>query len=66
MTHAIIFLFKCGIKGYLTYNAFALPFAIAVLAEVNRFMFKKPIYVDVYAITVAVLNFVYYLLVNFI
>lgn len=66
VTRAFKSLFVGDIKGYFDYNAFALPLALAVVSEVNRFAFKKPIVVDIFAITVAVTNFIYYVVVNFI
>jgi len=66
VTRALICLVKGDIGGYFKYNAFALPLVFAVILELNRFVFKKPIYADVYAIAVAALNFVYYAVVNFI
>lgn len=65
-TTAVLTLLKGDFLGYLKLQPFSIPLGIAVLLEVNRFLFKKPLAIDIYAVTVAVGNFIYYIIVNFI
>lgn len=59
-TTAIICLLKGNIEGYFAAQPFSLPVLIAIALEINRFLFKKPVVIDVYAITIAVCNLTYY------
>ncbi len=59
-TTAVLSLLKGDFQGYLN-KPFSLPLFVAVILEINRFLFKKPVIIDVFTITMAVGNFVYYL-----
>ncbi len=59
-TTAVLCLLKGDFRGYLS-KPFALPLFVAVMLEINRFLFKKPVIIDVFTVIVAVGNFVYYL-----
>lgn len=65
VTTAMLSLFCGDFYGYFSTQPFAVFIGVAVILEVNRFLFKKTVFVDVYAVTVAALNFIYYLVVNF-
>lgn len=65
VTTALLCLLKGDLRGYWSTQPFALLLASAVLLEINGFLFKKRIAIDIYAVTVAAANFVYYLVVNF-
>ncbi len=65
VTTALLCLFKGDLRGYWSAQPFALLLTSAVLLEINGFLFKKRKAVDIYAVTVAALNFIYYLIVNF-
>ena len=60
-TTAVLCLFKGDFKGYFV-KPFSLPLFVAVILEINRFLFKKPIIIDIFTVTVAVANFVFYLI----
>lgn len=66
-TTAILRLLKGDVAGYFSTQPFSLPILIAVALLINRFLFKKPftVIIDVYAIAVAVANFIYYLIYLF-
>lgn len=65
VTTATLSLLHGDFYGYFSTQPFAVFIGIAVLLEVNRFLFKKTVFIDAYAVTVVVLNFIYYLIVNF-
>lgn len=59
-TTAVLCLLKGDFQGYLN-KPFSLPLLVAIALEINKPLFKKPVIIDIYAITVAAGNLVYYL-----
>lgn len=59
-TTAVICLLKGNIEGYFSAQPFSLLILVAAALEINRFLFKKPVFIDAYAITVAGCNLAYY------
>lgn len=59
-TTAVLCLLKGDIAGYFAAQPFSLLILIAIALEINRFLFKKTVVIDAYAITIAVCNLVYY------
>ncbi|MDY3928495.1 MAG: DUF2752 domain-containing protein [Clostridia bacterium] len=60
VTRALICILTLNIKGYISYNAMALPLIICVLLEIHKSFLKKQILIDTLCILILIINLFYY------
>lgn len=61
-TTALLSLLRLDFKGYFALQPFAVPLCMVALLQLNRFLFKHKLWIDIVTIVVAVSNFIYYLI----